>query len=57
MWNDYVSVTSVDVGSIHSVDLVLLVAGPFFMVRCLAGVEVSVDRLDVVGVELHVVLR
>ena len=49
MRNDYVRVTSVDVGSIHSVDLVLLVAGPFFMVHCLAGVEVAVDGLDVVG--------
>ena len=49
------SVTSVDVGSMLFVDLVLLVAGPFFMVRCLAGVEV--DGLGVVGLELHVVLR
>ena len=49
-------ITSVDVGSMHSVDLVLLVAGPVFMVRCLAGVDVAVDGLDVVGLELHVVL-
>ena len=35
----------------------VFVAGPFFMVRCLAGVEVAVDRLDVIGFELHVVLR
>ena len=56
MRNDYMSVTSVDVGSMHSVDLVLLVAGPFFMVCCLAGVDVAVKGLDVVGLELHVVL-
>jgi hypothetical protein len=48
MQNDYVSVTSVDVGSIHSIDIVLLVAGPFFMVRCLAGVYVADNSLDVV---------
>ena len=50
------SVTSVDVGSRHSVNLVLLVTGPVFMVRCLASVDVAVDGLDVVGLELHVVL-
>ena len=37
--------------------LCVLVAGSVFKVRCLAEVEVAVDRLDVVGVELHVVLR
>ena len=36
--------------------LSVLVAGPVFKFCCLAGVEVAVDRLDVVGVELHVVL-
>ena len=51
--NDYVCITSVDVGSMLDVDLVLLVAGPVFMVRCLAGVDVAGD---VVGLKLHVVL-
>ena len=50
------SITSADVGSMHRVDHVLLVAGPVFMVRCLAAVEVAVDDLDVVGLERHVVL-
>ena len=35
----------------------MLVAGPFFMVRCLVGVEVSVHSLDVVGDEINAVLR
>ena len=38
--NDYVCVTSVDVGSMLDIDLVLLVAGPVFMARCLAAWEV-----------------
>ena len=50
------SVTSVDVGSMHSVDLVFLVAGPVFMVRCLACVYVAVNVPDIVGLELHVIL-
>ena len=54
--NDYMCITSVDIGSMLDVDLVLLVAGPVFMVRCLAGVDVAVDSLDVVGLELHIVL-
>ena len=29
---------------------VLLIAGPVFMIRCLAGVDVAVDSLDLVGV-------
>ena len=45
-----------DVGSILGVVLLVLDAGPVFNVRCLAGVEDAVDRLDVVGVEHHVVL-
>ena len=34
---------------------VLLVAGPVFMVRCLAGVDVAVDGLDVVGMMLQII--
>ena len=30
---------------------------PCFKVRCLVEVEVAVDHLDVVGVEVHIVLR
>ena len=30
---------------------VLLIAGPVFMIRCLASVDVAVNGLDVVGVE------
>ena len=30
---------------------VLLMPGPVFMIRCLAGVDVAVNGLDVVGVE------
>ena len=29
---------------------VLLINGPVFMIHCLAGVDVAVDGLDVVGV-------
>ena len=47
-------VTNVDVGSMLDVDLVLLVAGPVLMVRCLAGVDIAVNGLDVVGLVLHV---
>ena len=53
MRNDYVRVTIVDLGFIHSVDLVFVCRWLLFMVRCLAGVEVALDHLDVVGVELH----
>ena len=56
MRKDYVLVTNVDVGSMLDVDLVLLVAGPVLMVRCLAGVDVAVDGLGVVELVLHVVL-
>ena len=54
--NDYVCITSVDVGSMLGVNLVLLVACPVFMVRCLASVDVAGDGLNVVGLVLHVVL-
>ena len=57
MRKDYVLVTNVDVGSMLDVDLVLLVAGPVLMVRCLAGVDDAVEGLDVVGLLLYVVLR
>ena len=43
------------VGSMLDVVLVLPVAGPFFMIRCLAGVDAAVDGLDVVELELHAV--
>ena len=33
---------------------VLLVAGPVFIVRCLAGVDVDVDYLDVVELMLQI---
>ena len=33
--------------------LVLLVAGPFFMIRCLAGLDDAVDGLGVVDLEIH----
>ena len=33
--------------------LVLLVAGPFFMIRCLAGLDDAVDGLGVVELEIH----
>ena len=56
MRRDYVLVSNVDVGSMLDVDLVLLVAGPVLMVRCLAGVDDAVDGLGVVGLVLHVVL-
>ena len=42
---------------ICGVDLDVLVAGPVRKVRCLALVDDAVDRLVVVVVELHVVLR
>ena len=54
MQKDYVC--NVDVGSMLGVDLVLLVAGPVLMGRCLASVDVAVDGLDVVGLVLHAVL-
>ena len=44
------------VGSMLDVVLVLLVAGPVLMVRCLAGVDDAVDGLGVVGLELHIIL-
>ena len=56
MRRDYVLVSNVDVGSMLDVDLVLLVAGRVLRVHCLAGVDVAVDGLDVVGLVLHVVL-
>ena len=34
---------------------VLLVAGPIFMVHCLAGVDVAIDGLDAVELELQIV--
>ena len=45
-----------DIYFVEVLFLCVLVAGPVFNVRCLARVEDAVDRLDVVGVELHVVL-
>ena len=44
------------VGSMLVLILTVLVTGPVLKVRCLAVVEDVVGRLDVVGVELHVVL-
>ena len=34
---------------------VLFVAGPVFMVHCLAGVDVAVEGLEVVELELQIV--
>ena len=35
----------------HAGVCVILIAGPVFMIRCLAGVDVAVDGIEVVGVE------